>query len=703
MKVKSVSLRNFRCFGSDPLTVDFSEDLTALIGGNGAGKTAVLAALTRLFGTTQSLRTIQKSDFHLPPGVAPDERDKANLSIGIDLSFPELNGSDETSHTVPPAFHHMVIESPNADPFARIRLDATWSDDGTSEGHVEQELNWVLTADEDETKDQLRRISPHERGLIQVQYVPANRDPAPEIRGAARSRIGRLLRAASWQESTLDTVKETSTEIGEAIGSEQAVQLINGFLQERWNELRDSGEVPSARLNFAGSGLDEIIRAFGVGFQTDVQADEIDISRLSDGQLSLFYLALVAAVFDIERQVAVEKHEAAITAYAESEEADESEAGSEEPDCPGSEAGPGPAFKHDRISTPALTIFAIEEPENHLAPHYLARIVGLLRTLTGTGQVQALFSSHSPSVLRRVSPEDIRYLRLNEDTRATQVKKITLPDTSDAASKFVREAVLAYPELYFGKFVILAEGPSEEMVLPRIASASDLEIDESFVSVVPLGGRHVNHFWKLLTELDIPHATLLDLDIGRESGGWARIKYVCDQLLQNGKDESDLLEFEYKEQLCGISKQDLSNLHTKEIEDFSDFYPWIEHLEKFNVYFSGPLDFDMSMLRALPDAYQNIEGQNGPAIPDVDSPERDPYCRRAIEASVGNREAIIELYMNKCQFKELYPWYRYLFLNRSKPSTHLMALAGTENSLLKKEAPTSLKRLLKLCKETLQS
>ena len=345
MKVKSVSLRNFRCFGSDPVTVDFSEDLTALIGGNGAGKTAVLTALTRLFGTTQSSRTIQKSDFHLPPGVAADQRVEADLTIEIDLSFPELNGTDETSHTVPSAFHHMVIECPNGDPFARIRLDAKWSDDGTSEGHVEQQLNWVLTADEDEAEDQLHRMSPHERGLVQVQYIPANRDPAPEIRGAARSRIGRLLRAASWQESTLDTVKGASTEIGEAIGSEQAVQLINGFLQERWNKLRDSGEVPSARLNFAGAGLDEIVRAFGVGFQTDGQADEIDISRLSEGQLSLFYLALVAAVFDIERQVAVEKHEAALTNDTESGEAEKSEVESEAHDCPGSEVEPRPSLQ----------------------------------------------------------------------------------------------------------------------------------------------------------------------------------------------------------------------------------------------------------------------------------------------------------------------------------------------------------------------
>ena len=62
-----------------------------------------------------------------------------------------------------------------------------------------------------------------------------------------------------------------------------------------------------------------------------------------------------------------------------------------------------------------------------------------------------------------------------------------MPETVDHASKFVREAVIAYPELYFGKYIILAEGPSEEIVLPKIASALGLDIDRSFVCVVPLG------------------------------------------------------------------------------------------------------------------------------------------------------------------------------------------------------------------------
>jgi hypothetical protein len=96
------------------------------------------------------------------------------------------------------------------------------------------------------------------------------------------------------------------------------------------------------------------------------------------------------------------------------------------------------------------------------------------------------------------------------------------------------EAVRAYPELYFARFVILGEGASEQVVLPRLAEALDLPIDRSFVAIVPLGGRHVNHLWRLLNDLAIPHATLLDLDMGRFGGGWGRIKTTCAQLLANG-------------------------------------------------------------------------------------------------------------------------------------------------------------------------
>jgi hypothetical protein len=57
------------------------------------------------------------------------------------------------------------------------------------------------------------------------------------------------------------------------------------------------------------------------------------------------------------------------------------------------------------------------------------------------------------------------------------------------------------PELYFSRLVVLGEGDSEQVVLPRVLAASGIAEDDASVSVVPLGGRHVNHFWRSLNEL----------------------------------------------------------------------------------------------------------------------------------------------------------------------------------------------------------
>ncbi len=67
-------------------------------------------------------------------------------------------------------------------------------------------------------------------------------------------------------------------------------------------------------------------------------------------------------------------------------------------------------------------------------------------------------------MLRRVAPESIRYLCL-DDLRQTQVSTIVMPAQADEAHKFVREAVQAFPELYFSRVVVLGEGDSEEIAL----------------------------------------------------------------------------------------------------------------------------------------------------------------------------------------------------------------------------------------------
>ncbi|MCD8551010.1 MAG: ATP-dependent endonuclease, partial [Shewanella xiamenensis] len=107
----------------------------------------------------------------------------------------------------------------------------------------------------------------------------------------------------------------------------------------------------------------------------------------------------------------------------------------------------------------------------------------------------------------------------------------------------------------FSKLVILGEGDSEQIVLPKLLEHFAKDIDGHSISVVPLGGRHVNHFWRLLNSLKIPFVTLLDFDIDRNGGGFGRMKYVVEQLILMDEIKSNYIN----EKLFLISPTGIAN------------------------------------------------------------------------------------------------------------------------------------------------
>ena len=216
-----------------------------------------------------------------------------------------------------------------------------------------------------------------------------------------------------------------------------------------------------------------------------------------------------------------------------------------------------------------------------------------------------MLSSHSPALMRRAEPNEIRHFRRDSQTKTSIVRPLSLPEHSHDAGKYVRGAVRAYPELYFAKFVILAEDHRKKSSSRRIAEAHGQNIDQLFICVVPLGGRHVNHFWRLLTDLNIPYATLLDLDARRPTGGWERIKYILMQLLDIGVPPDRLLKQANGNAALAVSHDDLTTLHERPLTDMSELEAWCRHLEQFDVYFSRPLDFDWAMYRSFPKLYRS--------------------------------------------------------------------------------------------------
>jgi len=654
MRIENITLTNFQCFGPDPVTIDLSQEITAFIGANGTGKTAVLQALSRMFGITGEQRRVRLRDFHLPidETQAPDSR---TFTLEVILGFPELQSSvhgDESELTAVPAFfHHMTVEE-RGSLKCRLRFDAEWTDDGTVEGAIDVKFRVVRTLASEFTDEQCANVSAADRTRIQMVYVPSNRDGESQVAAFMR---GRLWRAISWTESFRQSVDQTAREINMEFSRQDGVETLEEVVRNRWRGVVGDDARESPIIRPVDQRFDELVRRVVVSFTSDEPSRVLDLGELGDGHRSLFHIALTLATIDVESLL---------------------------------RSGEANGFTEQRVQPPSLTLIALEEPENNLAPFYLSRIIGEMLSLTqGSDHAQGLISSHSASLLGRVVPDDVRHFRLHRERRVSDVRRITLPPEPTEAAKFVRQAVRSYPELYFAKFVVLGEGASEQVVIHRIAEADTLHIDRSFVSVVPLGGRHVNHFWKLLKDLGIPFATLLDLDAGRHGGGWDRIRYTCQQLLESGVKEQEVFDTSTPNWDLSVALEDFGR---RELDE--SIFTWTQYLRRFNVYFSEPLDLDLLMLRAFPENYRALSiGQRGPRFGD--------------EASEGAKLAVLGQSGNSTLYGDhdldLFPWYRYLFLGRSKPETHLQVLGEVDDAVLVDHAPEAILSLLQQVRSAL--
>lgn len=621
MKLQTIRLLNFQSFGSVPTEI-LLEEITYLIGHNGSGKTAALQALCRLFAFEPSLRRILRSDFHVPFNEAtpPDER---QLWIEADFLFPELCDDDDNS-TVAPHFGHMRLDEIDGTPRVRFRLTATMGLDGD----IEESMVYVLDINADGSPLSTAQVPRSERNHIHVHYLPARRDPADHIAYGANALLGRMLRAVNW-DAERTVIKGLTDQISDSLAANQSINAFSISLKSAWSALHKGSFFVDPKLTFVASEIEALLRHMSVSFTPGHDEQLVDFSRLSDGQKSMLYLSLVLSSQAIGRAVLAEDDN---------------------------------SFDADKLRPPVFTLVAVEEPENSLSPHYLGRIVNALNKMTSEGDAQALIATHAPSMLRRVAPERIRYLRLTRN-RTSRVTHIQLPENADEAHKFVREAVQAFPEVYFSRLVVLGEGDSEEIVLPRLLQVNGAPVDESAITIAPLGGRHVNHFWRLLSALQIPYLTLLDLDVARYQAGWGRIKYVNDQL-EKYRPEQKLPKDH------GIPKWNSIKSMVREYEHYLDL------LEDRDVYFSYPMDLDFAMLLAYPDAYGVTE----------EDPEGD-----TIKAVLGKSHHDANQYSKDEQ--KLFNTYHQRFKLGSKPAAHIEALAQLTDEELLADIPASLSRL----------
>jgi len=686
MKLSKLKLHNYRCFGNNEQVIPI-DNITSFIGNNSSGKTAALLALNCLFSNNSSDHILKRGDFHLPKDTKPEDLEAQELYIEAVFTFDELENEEEGASSVPTFFKSLVVDNPDGTPYLRIRLEATWEKSSNVEGAIESRIYYITCPEGEEITDEFK--SPANRkdlDRVRVIYVPAVRDPSKQLKNVSGTMMHQIMNSINWSATTQEKVKAKIQELNDQFLEEKGVSILGTSIHTQWESYDSDTRYSNAQLRFNSTDIDSSIKKSEVVFLPTVTGKECTIDDMSDGLRSLFYISLVDSILDVESKIQWE-----IDTDPEHV-----------------------SFNH---KPPILTIIALEEPENHIAPHLIGQLVSNLKKIASKGNAQTIFTSHSTAIVKRFDPEKLRYFRLDVNDCATIVCSITLPDKEKLADqyKFIKEAVKAYPELYFAKLVVLGEGDSEEIILPKIWNAKNGDMDTSGISVVPLGGRHVNHFWRLLNDLHIPYITLLDLDKEREGGGWGRIKYVLVQLIQNGYDKNKLLQTS-----DGIlSDKDFERMHEWDINDTGILQSWIDMLEQYNVFFSSPLDIDFLMLEHYGNVYKGLlSGSEGPRLMIMENGQKHQKFIKDIETSEmcypeynvrvtdDVRHALKDCGGDGKTYSEeqrtLMVWYTYFFLNRGKPSTHIEAFSKINDDVLVATMPPVFKRLISAAEKALK-
>jgi putative ATP-dependent endonuclease of OLD family len=669
MQLKKMVISGYKSISVEqPQTIMFEHEITTFIGHNGAGKSAALEALNKLFSIDHSLRGILASDFYLGHGV--DKDTPRNMFIEAWFVFPKTEVDNPSTSSL---INTVNMDSETGELIFRVRLEASLSFDYSPLGDVDENI-FIIDSDIAEPGvDDRSRLYAVQRNAIQVNYIPANRDPLTQLKYSSKAILGRLLKAIKWSEGEQTSFEKQAQTLNKLALVNPALAQISKAINTNWQSIYKGRYLTEAGLNFPLGDVDEILRLIQLQFMPDETGNKIDTSRLSDGQKSLVYFALTKALFDIDK--------ATRSAVLQ---------------------GKASNFDAEKMKLPIFSLIALEEPENHLSPHYLGRIIKIIKEYGESELCQAVISTHSASMVARVEPSQIRHFRLDHQSNSTFIQSLDLPSKEDENAKFISEAIKAYPEIYFAKLVVLGEGDSEQVIIPKVLENYGTDLDSHSISVVPLGGRHVNHFWRLLNSLKIPFVTLLDFDIDRNGGGFGRIKYVIEQLL---KMDSVGSEYIYKSVIPCIPEWH----YVGDPNTFSLTYPnangtknIVAELERCNVFFSSPLDIDYSMICAFPSIFcvkDESYGERGPMEGKQDEEDEDAAKREiALLKAVLKKGHAGKRFDFGAGWERNFLWYRYRFLsNKSKPASHVRMFSKIEDTydkeIIKSMLPPELNKL----------
>lgn len=196
----------------------------------------------------------------------------------------------------------------------------------------------------------------------------------------------------------------------------------------------------------------------------------------------------------------------------------------------------GKAGKKQNIDSAAiepLHLVLIEEPEAHLHAQvqqvFIKKAYKVLRSHDALGDnslsTQMIVSTHSSHVAHEIDFTSLRYFRREPATKESGIPTATVVnlsgtfgdhnETSRFATRYIQST---HCDLFFADAAVLVEGAAERMLVPHFIRTKFPGLDQSYISLLEIGGAHAHRLRPLIETLGLVALIVTDLDSIGESG-----------------------------------------------------------------------------------------------------------------------------------------------------------------------------------------
>lgn len=479
MYISDIRIENFRLFGAgaNAFQLSLKPGLTALVGENDAGKTAVIDALRFVLGTRdQESMRLELTDFHhAPSGDRTSE-------ITIRLTFSGLTGADRS------AFAEYLTYLDGEPPEAIMIL--TWiARRAEGDGLVRRfmPIEW-RTGD----KADGPLLDAGARFLLQATYLRPLRDAERAMSAGRGSRLSQILQHTKdirdhgqkfdpkatppLDPSTLSVLglgDYTSYLIENSHGVKGTRQKLN---EDYLQPLSFSGDMLNARVRISGN-RDDGMRLRQLLEKLEVNLGDADLAEGAHcrglGSNNILFMACELLLLGTE--------------------------------------------------VDGFPLLIIEEPEAHLHPQRQLRLMAFLQAQAekerADGQrIQIIVTTHSPNLASEVKLDNLVLVRDGRGyAMAEGQTKLTRSDY-----RFLQRFLdVTKANLFFARGVVIVEGDAENILLPVIARLIGRDFEQYGVSVVNVGGVGLSRYGRIFIrnkpetggEISIPVACITDMDV----------------------------------------------------------------------------------------------------------------------------------------------------------------------------------------------